>query len=323
MKESEKLKKYQSNVYNLFFNALKNNHFFHAYLLVGKKGSSLKTYAKFIAKSLLCKNDIFACDTCNTCLRVEEETYGDFLIFDARLDGLKIDDIRLKIEDLFSKSASEKRGIKVYIIQNIEYLPPKGANALLKFLEEPPKDTYAIFTSENEGKILPTILSRTQIVRFKNINREIFINKAKKEGILSEDIYLLSYLYNDYDEIIINLTNPNYLTTKELLVEYIKRIAKKSNARFYVEKEIIPSLSSKEKIYIFYDLLIALFNEAFKKRIGENVFLTPYLGLIEIINNNIKDLSKAIKIILEDENLISKNINPSLLLLNTLTSILE
>lgn len=321
MKVSEKLKKYQPNSCNLFFNALKNNKFFHAYLLVGKKGSSLGTYAKYLAKSLLCENDVFACENCNTCLRVEEETYGDFLKFDARIDSLKIDDIKNKIEDLFSRSASEKRGIKVYIIENIEYLNSKMANALLKFIEEPPQDTYAIFTSENEGRILPTILSRLEIIRFKDIDKEIFVNKAKEEGIINEDFYLLSYLYNDYDEIILNLTNQTYLKTKEILIEFLKRISKKEESHFFIEKEIIPSLNTKEKIYIFYDLLIAFFNEALKNKLKEKIFLTPFLGLIEIINKNIPDLEYAIKLILEDENLISKNINSSLLLLNTLTNL--
>ena len=321
MKVSEKLKKYQPNAYNLFFNALKNNKFFHAYLLVGKKGSSLGTYAKYISKSLLCEKDIFACENCNTCLRVEEETYGDFLMLDAKIDSLKIDDIKNKIEDLFSRSASEKRGIKVYIIENIEYLNAKMANALLKFIEEPPKDTYAIFTSENEGRILPTILSRLEIVRFKDVDKEIFINKAKEEGILNEDFYLLSYLYNDYDQIVLNLTNPAYLNVKNLLIEFIKRLSRKGESLFFVEKNIIPSLSTKEKIYIFYDLLSALFAEAIKNKIKDKIFLTPYLGLIEIINKNVSNLEEAIKIILEDENLISKNINPSLLLLNTLTNL--
>ncbi len=320
MKVSDKLKKYQPNAYNLFFNALKNNKFFHGYLLVGKKGSSLGTYAKYLAKSLLCEKDIFACDSCNTCNRVNEGIYGDFLSFDARLDSIKIDDIRLKIEDLFSRSASEKRGIKVYIIENIEYLSLQGTNALLKFLEEPPENTYAIFTSENENKILPTILSRVEIIRFKDVDKEIFIKKAKDENILTEDFYLLSTLYNDYDEIVVNLSNETFELVKNLVIEYIKRLSNKKTARFFVEKDIIPSLNSKEKVYLFYDLLISFYNEAFKRKVDKEIFLKPFLGLIEIILKNTSDLSNTIKIILEDENLISKNINIQLLLLHSLTS---
>lgn len=41
-----------------------------------------------------------------------------------------------------------------------------AANALLKSIEEPENDTYIFLISQNENLVLPTILSRTQVIKF-------------------------------------------------------------------------------------------------------------------------------------------------------------
>jgi len=54
---------------------------------------------------------------------------------------------------------------KVVIIWLPEKMNPSAANTLLKLLEEPPPKTIFLMVSENTGHILPTILSRTQLIR--------------------------------------------------------------------------------------------------------------------------------------------------------------
>jgi DNA polymerase-3 subunit delta' len=59
---------------------------------------------------------------------------------------------------------SFESGYKILIMWMPEYLGNEG-NKLLKLIEEPPPDTLFILVSENEAQILPTILSRVQIIR--------------------------------------------------------------------------------------------------------------------------------------------------------------
>ncbi|MBM2820405.1 MAG: polymerase subunit delta', polymerase subunit delta' protein [Candidatus Berkelbacteria bacterium] len=62
---------------------------------------------------------------------------------------------------------------KLAVIWNLENITLEAANALLKVLEEPPKNTIFILNSQKTEKILPTIISRCQIIRFKkNIQKE-------------------------------------------------------------------------------------------------------------------------------------------------------
>lgn len=63
-------------------------------------------------------------------------------------------------------------GSKVLIVWQADKMNTSAANKFLKFLEEPPKDTLIILTAESIDDILPTILSRTQLVEIPRINDE-------------------------------------------------------------------------------------------------------------------------------------------------------
>ncbi len=76
--------------------------------------------------------------------------------------NIPAEECRSIIENLNLKSY--EGGSKIQIIWRPEYLGKEG-NILLKLIEEPPADTYLILVAENTEAILPTILSRTQIIR--------------------------------------------------------------------------------------------------------------------------------------------------------------
>ena len=66
-----------------------------------------------------------------------------------------------------------------------EFLGKEG-NKLLKLIEEPPPNTLFIFVAENEGLILPTILSRTQLVKIPQLsNLEVEAALELKQGVNS------------------------------------------------------------------------------------------------------------------------------------------
>src|SRR5574344_628550 len=191
------LEKEQPIAYQIFLNSIKNNEFFHAYLLSGQTGTPLLEIARFLAKSILCDHpNPFCCGTCPTCHRVDEGTYLDYIEIDTKKNPVKIEDIE-HIESEFSKTASEKKGIKIYIINLIENMSDLCFNCLLKFLEEPNEDTYAILTTENEFRILPTILSRVEVIHFNLIDKKELIDKSIAVGVKEDDAEVLVNFYND------------------------------------------------------------------------------------------------------------------------------
>lgn len=90
-----------------------------------------------------------------------------------------------EIEEVMSNFAlkSFEGGTKILIIWRADKMNAAAANKFLKFLEEPPAKTLILLTAESVGDILPTILSRTQMVEIPPIDEasiEFFLNKINK-----------------------------------------------------------------------------------------------------------------------------------------------
>lgn len=317
------LKNDQPIAYKVFYNALTNQKIFHAYLLSGEIGTPLLNIAKFLAASILCKHaNPFACLNCSTCKRVIDENYGDLIVIDGKKDYIKKDQIQ-NIETEFSKTSLEKNGIKVYIINLIENMQEDSVNALLKFLEEPSDDTYAIFTTESEFRILPTILSRTQIVHFNLLNKEKLINESIKIGTTVEDAQLLVNFYNDPETIKEESNNPDFILSKKLILTIFEKISNKEKLRYYIEDQIIGTINSKPSARFFFDLLIFFFKESNSYKIEKETIFTHFVKVFESIIKNCPNLTNNILYLMESRNEINYNVNTSLLLMHVLTKIFE
>jgi DNA polymerase-3 subunit delta' len=85
---------------------------------------------------------------------------------------------------------------KLYVIKGIENSSAQAINALLKFLEEPPINTYAILTTKNINVVLQTIKSRCQIVILKSNFKKLdeLINKF---NLTDEQINVIKNVYYD------------------------------------------------------------------------------------------------------------------------------
>ena len=314
------LKKYQEIPYNIFKNALKNNRFFHAYLLSGPTGTPIFEIAKFLSKCLLNNKHELKEEDNIISKTVENGTYPDLIIIDTKKEQVKIDDIR-RIEDKFSQTSINQLGIKIYIINLIENLRPNEANALLKFLEEPLDNTYAILTTENEYSILPTILSRTEIIRFSSVNKNDLIDECIKLGVNKKDAEILTFFQNDASMIKEEIENENYLEAKKYVENFINLLPNKEKLRFFVLNEINPNLKSKIQIRLFIDLLIIYLKEANKMKLKENIIIGESKDKLNVIISNVNSIDDAILKLMNYRYELSYNLNSQLLFLNLIESI--
>ena len=314
------LKKYQEIPYNIFKNALENNRFFHAYLLSGPTGTPIFEIAKFLSKCLLNNKHELKEEDNIISKTVENGTYPDLIIIDTKKEQVKIDDIR-RIEDKFSQTSINQLGIKIYIINLIENLRPNEANALLKFLEEPLDNTYAILTTENEYSLLPTILSRTEIVRFSSVNKNDLIDECIKLGVNKKDAEILTFFQNDASMIKEEIENENYLEAKKYVENFINLLPNKEKLRFFVLNEINPNLKSKIQIRLFIDLLIIYLKEANKMKLKENIIIGESKDKLNVIISNVNSIDDAILKLMNYRYELSYNLNSQLLFLNLIESI--
>ena len=157
----EVLETTQPIVYQTLTNALESEHLSHCYLFVGDKGTHKLETSFLLAQSIICENrKTFACEKCVNCRRIQENNYADLIYIDEDDKNIKTKLIE-NLQHRFEKTALEKAGKKVFIINNCEKLTTKAANSLLKFIEEPTGNTTGIFITTQVDGVLPTIVTQS------------------------------------------------------------------------------------------------------------------------------------------------------------------
>lgn len=148
--------------------AIRRNAIPSGYLFVGPEGVGKRLTAIQLAKALNCEHPLKAdaCDTCSTCLRIDHGNYPDLVIVEPEGLGeeIRIETMR-RLMRLIGLSPMEARS-KVCIIDPADRLNEESSNAFLKTLEEPPPPTVFLLLARDRSRILPTIASRCQELRF-------------------------------------------------------------------------------------------------------------------------------------------------------------
>ncbi|MDX1809446.1 MAG: DNA polymerase III subunit gamma/tau [Sulfurospirillaceae bacterium] len=165
----------QNSVTQTLSLALNQDRLSHAYLFSGLRGSGKTSTARIFSKALICEKgpNSTPCDVCENCQMANENRHIDIVEMDAA-SSRKIDDIRELIEH--TKYKPNIARYKIFIIDEVHMLTKEAFNALLKTLEEPPSYIKFILATTDPMKLPPTILSRTQHFRFKQIGEKDVVN---------------------------------------------------------------------------------------------------------------------------------------------------
>ncbi len=149
------------------------------FLFVGPEGVGKRSFALQLSKALLCANQVpnvlAACGQCAPCRLVDAGNHPD-LEYIRRHEERQFLTLDLFIGD---KDHRNREGLchrialkpslgrrKIAIIDDADHFNQESANCLLKTLEEPPPGSLMILLGTSPSKQLPTIRSRSQIVRF-------------------------------------------------------------------------------------------------------------------------------------------------------------
>jgi len=210
--------------------SIRNEHFAHAYLLSGGEGVELQEYAEFIVQSHLCEQPVdgLACGCCNNCQRVARGSYSDLVVIDGSQKRIGKNEI-LQMMNQLNKTGLEGKGLKFYLIEEVDNATTEAMNSLLKFLEEPGNElTYAILTTHRIDKVLPTITSRCLQLPFWGYRKSVIL--ANLTGVRNDEseYYLLSNIAKNPDKAVVLQQNETFVKTLSLFREYLSLF--KSNA---------------------------------------------------------------------------------------------
>ena len=145
-------------VLSAFEKEVKQNKISASYLFYGDKRVDLLFYALEFSKMVMTKDVEDEEEKKNIEKRIENFQYSDIEVINRKNENIKIDEVRELIYDAIESAYSSPK--KIFILCGIENLRKESSNALLKILEEPPKDVYFILLARSLN-IISTIKSRT------------------------------------------------------------------------------------------------------------------------------------------------------------------
>lgn len=263
-----------------FLNAFNNNNLHHAWLISGSNGIGKATLAWRIARFLFSNqsnssNELFKLETPSSSLDIdyshpinprlralsEPNLFLLRRLYDEEKkrfrNNITVDQVR-KLNHFFALSSTDKKR-RIIIIDSVDDLNNSSANALLKSLEEPPKDCVFLLISHRPAALLPTIKSRCIELRCQKLNSKDMYKALNTSKI---DIDTLSEgLINLSDGSVgnaIRLSNYNALSIYKSIVEIV---------------ETFPNLNG--------NLALALSERAAKK--GDDQILNIIVELIELV----------------------------------------
>jgi DNA polymerase-3 subunit gamma/tau len=167
-------------------NAIKQDRLANAYLFSGPRGVGKTTVARILAKAINCDKGPTTepCNQCNSCHEITDSRSLEVFEIDGA-SNRGIDEVRNLREGL--RYAATPGKYKIHIIDEVHMLTTEAFNALLKTLEEPPKNVLFIFATTEPHKVPATILSRCQRFDFKRISSKDIITQLNSlcdnEGI--------------------------------------------------------------------------------------------------------------------------------------------
>ena len=294
-------KKYLDEQYivtTLIEKSFKNNKLVQAYMISSEDINYALDFAIDFAKDLICINKNES-DRKIIENQIDKNIYNELKIIEPINDIIKKDQFLSIKEYLNNKAVTGDKVI--YIIKNCEKMNKKTANSMLKFVEEACDDLIAIFITDNIDLVIPTIVSRCQILNLNNTS------KITLNNIVNND-----ELYSDY----INNT-----------LSFINYFDKNGINTFYKTRQLISDVfKTNEDLKIFLNLLLYFYYDVFNYiTLSKIKYYDEYSDDVINVSNNL-DINKVISIISVLEKNISNNyynINQKLLVDNLVLELSE
>ena len=169
----------------------------HAYLFCGPPGLGRRTLALRLAQALNCTNPVSAgvpCGQCRDCKQIEAMRHPDMNVIQADTEGgtLKVDQVREVQHALSLKPYQAKYRVALFL--RFQEANENAANALLKTLEEAPSHAILLLTADTPEQLLPTIISRCEILRLRALPVKTIEADLLSRGVDEERARLLAHI---------------------------------------------------------------------------------------------------------------------------------
>lgn len=274
----------QEEIKTSLIKSINNNQVSHCYIFEGPKGMGKYELSLIFAQSLLCENfNTNPCNKCLSCIKINSNNHPDLHIINNEETTIKREEIDELIESVYMKPYESAK--KVYIIKEAHEMTTQAANTFLKTLEEPPGDSVIILLTSNANLLIPTIVSRCQTIKFRNVSKET-IKAYLKENFGTSDEK--ADLAAEYSKGILN-KSVNIIKGNDNILQYRTEIIELFDKTINSDAEIIYELENyfeenKDKIDTIIEIIMIWIRDiTFMQNNMDNL----------IINKDFKHLAKS------------------------------
>jgi DNA polymerase III subunit delta' len=328
-----------------------------SYLFYGSDGVGKFTTALYFGMALNCDSDDAPCGICNSCQKFLKISHPDFIyLFPTpnlkfQIDGsykeeklgkeynsyiqqrsnypwksfsfsqkteIRIDAIRMLIHKI-SLSPNEAK-YKICIVQDADLMNNNTANAFLKTLEEPPRNTIILLTSCRPDFLLPTILSRCQKIPFNQLSVNDIQNELlEKQGIEASQARLIARIANGNMERSLQLMEEGDTLIRETASKLKELITGQDDLGFYEFLNQNKGNSPDWLANLIIHLQIALADLAFFEHNPEFIVNIDRTNIIETMYHKYPDVDEQIldhvRFLEDCQKKLKGNVNQQLILI--------
>lgn len=169
----------------------------HAYLFSGPPGVGRRALALRFVQALICPQPPAPgqpCRECRSCQQIERQQHPDLSIVQSEQEGmmLKVDQVR-ELQRGIVLAPFQSR-YRVALLLRFQEANPNAQNALLKTLEEAPERAILLLTADTPESLLPTIVSRCEVLRLRPLPLETVQASLRARGIPAERAELAAHI---------------------------------------------------------------------------------------------------------------------------------
>lgn len=281
-----------------------------SYLFVGPKGAGKLALAEWIALRLFCQHvqDGAPCGECPECERILNHNHPDVMMLKTSTKSIKVDDIR-NLKQEMSKTGVEGNQ-RVFIVEDADKMTAGAANSLLKFFEEPVPGMTVILTATAKNQLLPTILSRAQVITFQSPDRNAVITKLEEGGANSQLARVAGRLTGNVSEAQELLASDDFQDRVNRVFQLLDRLADHDPESFVrVQTQLLPVAKDAEAQRQVLALIGLAYADALNRHFQVNApqqLNIPAIGILAKLSS--RQLTASLQAILTAQVRLTQNV---------------